>query len=155
MNVMVIQTPTMSDPHNLERFKSAQDAVYHCVISELSEGKKRSHWMWFVFPQIDGLGSSPTAKEYAIKCREEALAYLEDPLLGDRLRECSQLALNIEGKTATEILGSPDDLKLRSSMTLFAEVAGENPVFQQVLDKYYDGEADPLTLSLLSSSELV
>lgn len=139
----------MSDPFDLERFKIAQDVVYHRVVAELSDGRKRSHWMWYIFPQIKGLGFSYTAKEYAIKSLKEAQAYLDDTLLNGRLNECCGLLLSIENRSAREILGSPDDLKLRSCMTLFATVSENNSVFHQVLVKYYKGELDPLTLSQL------
>lgn len=139
----------MSDPFNLERFKVAQDVVYHRVVAELSDGRKRSHWMWYIFPQINGLGFSFTAKEYAIQSLQEAQAYLDDTLLNGRLTECSELLLKIENRTALEILGSPDDLKLRSCMTLFAQITDQSSVFRQVLDKYFQGEMDPLTLSQL------
>ena len=134
----------MSD---LSRFTSAQEGVYEQALAELKAGRKRSHWMWFVFPQIAGLGSSPTARHYAIASLDEARAYLADAVLGPRLLESASALLAVEGRTAEEILGYPDDLKLRSSMTLFARAAPEIEVFQQVLDRYYDGKADPQTLN--------
>jgi uncharacterized protein (DUF1810 family) len=133
---------------SLQRFVDAQEAVYEQALGELRAGRKRTHWMWFVFPQIAGLGLSPTAAFYAIADLAEARAYCEHPLLGERLRECAQALLEVPGRCAHEILGSPDDLKLRSSMTLFALVAGQSSVFQRVLDRYYDGAADPRTLDL-------
>jgi len=138
------------DDFDLERFRQAQDSIYHRVVNELSQGKKQSHWMWFIFPQIKGLGQSSTAQEFAIQSSDEALAYLQDTLLGGRLNECCQLMLTVENKTAAEILGYPDDIKLRSSMTLFDAVSEHESIFRQVLDKYFKGEADQLTLTILS-----
>jgi uncharacterized protein (DUF1810 family) len=134
--------------YHLERFVEAQDGVYDDALAELSAGRKRTHWMWFVFPQIAGLGSSPTAKRYAIGSLDEARAYLAHPVLGPRLRECAQALLGIQGRSAGDILGYPDDLKLRSSMTLFARAADDAALFQAVLDRYCDGP-DPHTLALL------
>ena len=144
----------MSDPRTpagLERFVSAQAATYDRALAELRAGRKSSHWMWFVFPQIAGLGSSPTAQRYAIRDLAEARAYLGHPVLGPRLVECARALLAVEGRSAEQILGYPDDLKLRSSMTLFAEAAGEETaaVFREVLERYYDGRADPATLEKL------
>jgi uncharacterized protein (DUF1810 family) len=136
----------MSD--DLSRFVSAQAAVYPEALAELKEGRKRTHWMWFVFPQIAGLGVSPTARRYAIRSLDEARAYLAHPVLGPRLEECARAVLGVDGKTAEDIFGYPDDLKLRSSMTLFARAANDPGVFQAVLDRYYDGP-DPKTLDLL------
>jgi uncharacterized protein (DUF1810 family) len=133
---------------DLERFVTAQEGVYDTALAELRAGRKRTHWMWFVFPQIAGLGSSSTAERYAIRSLDEARAYLAHPVLGPRLHEAAAAMLAVEGRTASEILGFPDDLKLRSSMTLFAQAADEPGVFQQVLDRYYDG-TDPRTLALL------
>jgi len=135
----------MSD---LERFVRAQDGVYERARAELAAGSKRSHWMWFVFPQLAGLGSSPTAQAYSIRDLAEARAYLAHPVLGPRLAECAATLLTVEGRTAEQILGYPDDLKLRSSMTLFAEAATDPAVFRQVLERYYDGP-DARTLQLL------
>ena len=140
------------DPHNLARFVDAQRAVYDAVLAELRRGRKASHWMWFVFPQIAGLGRSPMAREYAIGSREEARAYLAHPVLGPRLRECAALVAETERRSITEILGPIDGVKFRSSMTLFAEVAPGEPVFRQALDKYFDGQPDPLTLERLGAS---
>jgi uncharacterized protein (DUF1810 family) len=136
----------MSD--DLSRFVSAQAAVYPEALAELKEGRKRTHWMWNVFPQIAGLGVSPTARRYAIRSLDEARAYLAHPVLGPRLEECARAVLGVDGKTAEDIFGYPDDLKLRSSMTLFARAANDPGVFQAVLDRYYDGP-DPKTLDLL------
>jgi len=131
----------------LERFTAAQEGVYDRALAELRAGRKRTHWMWFVFPQIAGLGSSPAAQRYAIASLQEARAYLADAVLGPRLIECATELLVVEGRSAEEILGFPDDLKLRSSMTLFARAAPGIEVFQQVLDRYYDGKPDPQTLN--------
>lgn len=138
----------MTDPHDLERFVRAQADDYEQALAELRAGAKRSHWMWYIFPQLAGIGSSPTARRYAIRSLAEARAYLGHPILGRRLRECTNALLAIEGRTAREILGSPDDLKLRSSATLFAHASGE-PEFPALLQKYYDGQPDGKTLLLL------
>ena len=140
------------DPHELERFVAAQAAVYPQVLAELGRGQKASHWMWFVFPQLKSLGRSATAKRFGIASRAEAAAYLAHPLLGERLLECTRLMLFVEGKDALEVLGSPDDLKFRSSMTLFAALQPTAPEFQLALAKYYAGEADDETLRLLDRS---
>jgi uncharacterized protein (DUF1810 family) len=140
----------MDDPFNLRRFVEAQDLVYRSVIGELRAGVKQSHWMWFVFPQVAGLGRSATAEMYAIGSLDEAKAYLAHPLLGGRLRECTQLMLDVTGKSARQILGSPDDLKFRSSMTLFAHAATDETLFRDALAKYFDKEEDPQTLRMLS-----
>ncbi|MFW5976224.1 MAG: DUF1810 domain-containing protein [Alkalispirochaetaceae bacterium] len=139
----------MSDSYGLERFVEAQEGVKEAVDRELAGGAKRSHWMWFVFPQIQGLGMSMMAQRYAINSLEEARAYLEHPVLGERLREWTRLVLNVQGKSAQEIFGYPDYLKFRSSMTLFSRVAEAGSVFHQALEKYYDGEPDQKTLSIL------
>lgn len=139
----------MKTPDNLNRFLEAQASSYEQALSEIKGGRKRSHWMWFIFPQLQGLGYSETARFYAIKDLEEARLYLQHPVLGPRLVEISKAMLALEEKTANQILGNPDDLKLRSSMTLFAAVPGADPVFKAVLDKYYKGEADEKTLQLL------
>jgi len=138
----------MSDDFNLQRFLSAQEPVFDTVLSELRSGRKQSHWMWFVFPQIEGLGRSHTARTYAISGAAEASAYLAHPVLGDRLAACCRLVVAIDGRTAEDIFGGIDAVKLRSSMTLFASVS-DDPIFTQVLAKYYDGEPDPATLGLL------
>ena len=134
---------------NLSRFVSAQEKIYDRVLAELSNGRKQSHWMWYIFPQLDGLAQSATSKYYAIKSREEAIAYLNHPVLGRRLRECANTVLAIEGKTVLEIFGYPDDLKLKSSMTLFSAMT-KNSVFINVLDKYFQSKRDNLTLQLLN-----
>ncbi len=139
----------MDDPFDLARFVEAQDNVYAQVLNELRAGRKRSHWMWFIFPQIDGLGASPMAKKFAISGREEAEAYLQHPLLGPRLRECTKLVIAAPQRSIESILGRPDDLKFRSSMTLFATVASDNADFVAALDKFYEGSFDPLTLERL------
>ncbi len=140
---------TTTDPHDLKRFIDAQEGVYETALAELTNGQKRSHWMWFIFPQIDGLGMSETSKFFAIKSIEEARQYLAHPLLGSDLKECTQALLRVEGRSALQIFGSPDDLKLNSSMTLFASVSSGDSLFQQVLDKYYHGEKDTRTLEIL------
>src|SRR5262245_1931199 len=138
----------MSDPFNLDRFVTAQAPVYAQAQSELSQEKKNSHWMWFVFPQIAGLGLSEMAKRYAIVSKEEAYAYMDHEVLGPRLVECARLVCAVEGKTITEILGPPDDLKFRSSMTLFRHVS-DDPVFGLALDKFFHGVEDTRTVELL------
>lgn len=139
----------MDDPYNLQRFVDAQDRAYDHVRSELHTGRKFGHWMWFVFPQIEGLGHSATAKRFAISSLTEAQAYLRHPVLGPRLIECTELVNAITGRTANQIFGYPDDLKLRSSMTLFAHAAPGRPIFQEVLDRYFNGAKDPLTTERL------
>ncbi|WP_308283129.1 DUF1810 domain-containing protein [Pseudonocardia nigra] len=139
----------MTDTYDLDRFVDAQNGVYDQALAELRRGRKSSHWMWFVFPQIAGLGHSPTAQHYAISGLDEARAYLAHPVLGPRLVECAGVVAAITGRTAREIFGSPDDLKLRSSMTLFARAASDEPVFRQVLDRFYDGAPDEKTLERL------
>lgn len=138
-----------SDPSRLNRFVEAQAVTFEQALAELRAGRKRTHWMWYVFPQIAGLGRSVTARFFAIADRAEAAAYLDHPLLGPRLRECAEALLAIEGRTALEILGEPDDLKAQSCMTLFAALSEPGSVFQQVLDKYYDGMPCDLTLENL------
>jgi uncharacterized protein (DUF1810 family) len=138
-----------ADPFDLNRFVEAQAGVYGRALEELRAGQKESHWMWFIFPQIDGLGSSSTARFYAIKSRQEAKAYLKHPVLGQRLIECSEALLQLKGKSASEIFGFPDDLKLRSSMTLFATVSEPDSVFSRVLGQYFGSQEDEKTLELL------
>lgn len=140
------------DPFDLKRFVDAQAPVYGNVVRELRDGRKRSHWMWFVFPQLRGLGGSPMATHYGIASLEEAGAYLRHQLLGPRLLECTELVNQVQGRSIGEIFGSPDDLKLCSSMTLFAQAADDNRVFIAVLDKYYGGRHDELTLARLTGS---
>jgi len=137
------------DRFDLNRFVKAQEEVYPRALAEIELGRKRSHWMWFIFPQIEGLGRSSTAKFYAIKSREEAKAYLGHGLLGKRLHVCAETLLKLEGRSAAEIFGAPDDLKLGSSMTLFASVSPADSVFSRVLDRYFTGEPDLKTLELL------
>ena len=139
------------DPYDLQRFVTAQDAggTYQQALAELRAGRKTSHWMWFVFPQIAGLGQSPTSLFYAISSVAEARAYLEHPALGPRLRECAAILAGLTGRTAVQIFGSIDAMKLRSSMTLFHRAAPEEPLFGQVLAAYFDGRADPATDNLL------
>lgn len=134
---------------DLERFISAQAAIYGGVLAELRSGRKRTHWMWFIFPQIEGLGHSATTLHYAIKSIDEARAYLNHPVLGPRLRECAEAVLAVEGRRASEIFPYPDDLKLKSSMTLFAAASEPGSVFVRVLDKYFAGNQDERTLQLL------
>jgi uncharacterized protein (DUF1810 family) len=140
----------MPAPFNLERFVSAQAGVYTQVLAELRAGCKRGHWIWFIFPQMKGLGRSSQSEYYGIGSLEEATAYARHPLLGPRLVECTQLVNQIEGLAIEEILGPPDDLKFCSSMTLFARAAEDAIVFHDALNKYFDGEVDPQTLKLLS-----
>lgn len=140
-----------SDIVDLSRFASAQESIYDSALAELKNGRKRTHWMWYVFPQIDGLGHSTTSKYYAIKSIEEARQYLNHPVLGKRLLECAEAVFAIEGRSISEIFGYPDHLKLKSSMTLFAYVADQCSVFARILDKYFNGEQDALTLQLLET----
>lgn len=135
--------------YNIQRFHQAQEHSYQNAFSEIRNGKKTSHWMWFVFPQIAGLGYSEISKLYAIRDLKEAELFLKDPILGERLIAITQLLLEIKGKTAHEIFGHPDDLKLQSCMTLFSSLKDAHPVFQQVLDKYYGGQKDLRTLELI------
>jgi uncharacterized protein (DUF1810 family) len=139
----------MTDPHDLQRFLDAQAPVYAAVCGELRAGRKRSHWMWFIFPQLQGLGSSPMAQRYAIASLDEAKAYFAHPVLGARLRECASLVADIEGRSVGDIFGYPDDMKFRSSMTLFSRAAPDEAVFTDCLEKYFDGEPDRLTLDSL------
>jgi len=139
----------MTDSYNLLRFLDAQKSVYDRACSELRRGRKASHWMWFVFPQLKGLGFSETTQRFAISSLAEAEAYLAHPILGPRLIECTELVTAVDGRTVNEIFGYPDDLKFRSCITLFAQVTSENEVFMQALNKYFDGKFDPATLKLL------
>ena len=138
---------SLSDPFDLERFVRAQEPVIERVMTELRAGAKRSHWMWFVFPQIAGLGSSSMAARYAIANLDEARAYLAHPVLGQRLRECTEIVLRVEGRSAHDVFGWPDDMKFRSSMTLFARAADDPTVFTSALAKYFDGKEDDATLA--------
>jgi len=140
---------TVTDPYRLRRFVDAQGPVYDTVLRELQAGRKQTHWMWFIFPQIAGLGRSRVAATFALSSIDEALAYRAHPLLGPRLRECSALVASIEERSIIDILGPPDDLKFRSSMTLFARAAPEEAVFTECLRKYFGGVPDPETLARL------
>ncbi|MCK1386353.1 DUF1810 domain-containing protein [Bradyrhizobium sp. 21] len=140
----------MTDHFDLERFVRAQDPVFRDVRGELARGRKQSHWMWFVFPQVAGLGFSAMSQRYAIGSRAEAIAYLAHPILGPRLTECTHLVLAVEGRTINAILGAPDDAKFRSSMTLFGAVSDE-PVFGEALARYFAGERDGATLEILAA----
>jgi uncharacterized protein (DUF1810 family) len=143
----------MNDPYKLQRFIDAQQQMFERACRELRQGRKQSHWMWFIFPQIKGLGSSEMARTFAISSREEAEAYLAHPILGSRLRECSQLVDDLQGRTVDDIFAYPDNMKFRSSMTLFslvAPVAPDDGIFQRCLEKYFDGEPDPATLAALA-----
>ncbi len=137
------------DPYDLQRFVAAQNGWFEQACRELREGRKQSHWMWFIFPQLRGLGHSAMAMQYAISSRQEAEAYLRNPILGSRLRRCTQLVMVVEGRSIEQIFEAPDDLKFRSSMTLFANIAGENKVFQDALWKYFAGKPDPWTIERL------
>ena len=139
----------MDDEFDLQRFADAQDRVYDRVLAELRAGAKRSHWIWFIFPQLSGLGSSSTAELFGIDSLEEARAYLAHPVLGPRLRECARLVASIEDRSVDEVFGWPDNLKVRSSMTLFAQATDHNADFLAMLDKFYGGQQDPRTLELL------
>jgi uncharacterized protein (DUF1810 family) len=140
---------TASDPFDLQRFVDIQERTYAGVVDELRAGRKRSHWIWFIFPQIAGLGSSMTAARFGISSLDEARAYLRHDVLGPRLHECTQLVNAVRGRTIGEIFGSPDDMKVRSSMTLFAHATHDNADFVELLDRYYDGGEDPLTVRRL------
>jgi len=139
----------MNDPHHLNRFIDAQELNYRSALAEITAGRKISHWMWYVFPQYDGLGFSATSRHYAIKSPVEAEAYLGHPVLGPRLGECVDALLSVTGKTAHQIFGSPDDLKLKSCMTLFAHISAEGSAFDQVLARYFEGQRDAKTLELV------
>jgi uncharacterized protein (DUF1810 family) len=142
----------MGDPYDLQRFVDAQAPVIDRVRDELAQGRKRSHWMWFVFPQIAGLGFSAMAKRYAIASLDEAKAYLDHPILGPRLENCTRLAVAVDGRSAHDIFGSPDDMKFHSSMTLFAAAAPDG-VFTKAIEKYFAGKDDPETLARLPGKE--
>jgi uncharacterized protein (DUF1810 family) len=141
--------PNVDDPYDLQRFVDAQDRVYDDVCAELGGGRKQTHWMWFIFPQIAGLGHSPMARRFAISSVAEAEAYLNHKMLGPRLRECTGLITRVEGRSAREILGQPDDMKLRSCLTLFIHATSDSQVFRSALEKYFDGEEDKATLARL------
>lgn len=138
------------DPYDLNRFLSAQEGVYERALAELKGGQKRTHWMWYIFPQIEGLGYSPAAKRYSIKSTEEARQYLDHPVLGKRLWECTEAVIALKGGSLSEIFGYPDDLKFKSSMTLFEKIAGPGSVFSSALDRYCHGERDAATLRQLT-----
>jgi uncharacterized protein (DUF1810 family) len=140
------------DPHNLQRFLTAQAEDYQAALGELQRGQKESHWIWYIFPQVAGLGHSAMAQEYAIRSRDEAAAYLNHELLGTRLQQCCEALLQHRGRRVKDIMGFPDDLKLRSSMTLFAMVSKPDSVFHQVLHAFYAGEMDERTLAFLQAS---
>jgi uncharacterized protein (DUF1810 family) len=148
MSQPIVSTHTFS----LQRFIAAQAALYPTVVKELRDGTKRSQWMWFIFPQLHGLGQSSMARQYAIRSHDEAIAYLATPLLGARLLECTRAVLAVQNKSAHEIFGSPDDLKFRSSMTLFAAVDGSGP-YDQTLDRFFGGNRDQATLDILKQWE--
>lgn len=139
----------MNDPYNLQRFLDAQKPVFDQVCAELRAGRKTGHWMWFIFPQLRGLGSSETAQFFAIASLEEATQYLRHTILGPRLRECSRLVTAVQERTVDEILGYPDNLKLKSSMTLFAHASDDNQIFIDVLNRYFDGQYDAQTMARL------
>ena len=143
---------TGNDPYDLGRFLQAQARDYERALSEIRAGRKRSHWMWYIFPQLDGLGSSPTARRYAIKSAAEAEAYLKHPVLGPRLVECCEAVISVPGRSAYDIFGSPDDMKLRSCATLFARVSRAGSVFEALLGKYFEGAPDPRTLQLMDTA---
>ncbi len=141
----------MTDTHQLTRFVDAQKQVYDSVVQELQNGRKRGHWMWYVFPQIAGLGVSPTSQRYAIRSAEESRAYYAHPVLGSRLRECTQLVMNVRSRSSEDIFGPIDNLKFRSSMTLFDSVTDDG-LFRDALSKYFGGEPDQRTLSILNAA---
>jgi uncharacterized protein (DUF1810 family) len=145
-----MEQQTNHDTFDLERFVRAQEDTFQDALSELKTGRKRTHWMWFIFPQFKGLGYSSTSIRYSIKSLDEAKAYLRHPVLGPRLMECAEAVLAIEGKSASEIFGYPDDMKLKSSMTLFEQAGGEDSLFSRILEKYFRGERDARTLNLLN-----
>ena len=141
------------DKYNLNRFIEAQVDSYESAMSELSRGRKSGHWIWYIFPQIDGLGSSDITKLYAIKSIEEAQAYLEHPVLGERLIESCEILLRLEDLSISDIMGFPDDLKLKSSMTLFAQVSPQSSIFSEVLSKYYEDDLDQTSLEIIKRME--
>src|SRR5689334_1276863 len=140
------------DPFNLQRFLTAQAEDYECALAELQRGRKESHWIWYIFPQVAGLGHSSMSQEYAIRSRDEAIAYLEHITLGARLRRCCEALLKLQGTNVQEIMGYPDDLKLRSSMTLFAMISKTESVFHNVLNTFYAGQMDERTIAFLQST---
>jgi len=142
-------TSDRGDPFDLNRFISAQEGIYDRALAELRDGLKRSHWMWYIFPQVEGLGHSPTTRRYSIKSLEEARHYLAHPVLGQRLKESAEAVLAVQGRSAADIFGHPDDWKLQSSMTLFELVSGPESVFGRILEKYYQGKRDTRTLQIV------
>lgn len=142
----------MSDPFELNRFIDAQDHIYDSVVSELKNGDKRGHWMWYVFPQVKGLGSTPTSVRFAISSIDEARAYLNHPILGERLKQCTQLVLSINGRTSAQIFHYPDTLKFRSCMTLFDVASESSGIFNDALKKYFDGSTDQRTIDILNNA---
>src|SRR6185437_14370810 len=142
-------SPDTNDPYHLQRFVEAQESTYEAARAELSAGSKRGHWIWFIFPQLKSLGTSAMSQEFGISSMDEAKAYIRHPTLGPRLRECTQLVLNLEGRSVDEIFGYPDNLKFRSCMTLFAKSTADNQIFKDALAKHFDGESDPLTMERL------
>lgn len=144
-----IESTRSGDPYALARFVEAQEGDYEQALAEIRSGAKRTHWMWYIFPQLAGLGSSSTAMQYAISGLDEARAYLSHPVLGPRLIACAEAAVGVVGKSAHEIFGSPDDMKLRSFATLFAQVSAEGSVFHRLLDRFFDGKPDQRTIELL------
>ena len=144
----------MTDAYNLHRFLTAQAPTYNSVLAELRAGRKSSHWIWFIFPQIAGLGHSVMAQQFAIASLNEAKAYLQHPILGKRLRECTQLVLDVNGRSAEEIFSYPDHLKFRSCMTLFLTAATDNAIFNNALLKYFDGQPDQRTLDILTQQSV-
>jgi uncharacterized protein (DUF1810 family) len=147
-----VAEPSATDPYDLNRFLLAQADTYERALAEVRAGRKESHWMWFVFPQFAGLGASSTSQFYAIKSAAEARAYLAHPVLGPRLAECAEAALAVEGKSALEVFGSPDDAKLRSCATLFAAVSEKGSAFERLLAHYFGGRRDPKTVGLLAAA---
>jgi uncharacterized protein (DUF1810 family) len=143
----------MNDKYNLQRFLEAQDRCYETVRDELRAGDKQTHWMWYIFPQITGLGRSGTAQKFALASLEEAKAYLQHPILGPRLRECTQLVMNVEGRSAEQIFSYPDNLKFRSCMTLFMTATSNNELFKAALFKFFEGRPDTVTLDILAHQE--
>jgi uncharacterized protein (DUF1810 family) len=141
------------DPYDLERFVRAQDEAYEEALSEIRSGMKRSHWMWYIFPQFDGLGNSSTSKRYSVKSVAEAMAFVAHPVLGPRLLECAEAVLRVDGVSAVEIFGYPDDMKLRSCATLFASVSPTGSLFHRIIAKYFRGEYDPQTLRLIGDAQ--
>ena len=139
-------------PFDLDRFVAAQDGIYSDALAEIAAGRKRSHWMWYVFPQFAGLGASATSQHFAIRSLAEARAYLDHPVLGPRLRQCAEALLSLQDRTAREIMGSPDDVKLRSSATLFAAVSPAGSLFHRLLERYFAGVPDERTLQLIADA---